>query len=124
MVDFSKFERVLGARAASQIPKPGDRVEDSFQWQEDVIAGIRKWAKTSKLNSIEAFRSFDLDFDDDKKLKASRTNSHSSHECHGTNRVFAIFCLVLLLLLLLLLLFFCHFFLFSFFRSLFFRVLL
>lgn len=32
MVDFTKFERVLGARAASQIPKPGDRVEDSFQW--------------------------------------------------------------------------------------------
>ena len=32
MVDFDKFERVLGARAASQIPKPGDRVEDNFDW--------------------------------------------------------------------------------------------
>lgn len=32
MVDFDKFEKVLGARAATQIPKPGDRVEDNFDW--------------------------------------------------------------------------------------------
>ena len=38
-------------------------MEDSFEWQEQIIAGIKKWAKTSKLNSTEAFRSFDLDFD-------------------------------------------------------------
>ena len=38
-------------------------MEDSFVWQEHVISLIRQWAKSSKLNSLEAFRCFDKDFD-------------------------------------------------------------
>lgn len=43
-----------------QIPK--NDVQDSFNWQEDVINQIKRWVKNSKLNAIEAFRSFDQDF--------------------------------------------------------------
>ena len=45
------------------MPKPGDSVEDSFDWQERIIFEIKRWVKQSKLISMEAFRSFDKDFD-------------------------------------------------------------
>ena len=32
MVDFEKFNRILRVEAPSQIPGPGDIVEDSFVW--------------------------------------------------------------------------------------------
>ena len=62
MIDFHRFEKVLRAEAPSQIPKPGKVVHDSFAWQEDIIARIKAWARKSKLNSLDAFRSFDQDF--------------------------------------------------------------
>ena len=32
MVDYPRFERILSIQANSQVPKPGDSVEDSFDW--------------------------------------------------------------------------------------------
>lgn len=62
MIDIARFEKVLRAEAPSQIPKPGKMVSDSFAWQEDIIARIKAWVKKSRLNSLDAFRSFDQDF--------------------------------------------------------------
>lgn len=63
MVDFEKFNRILRVEAPSQIPGPGDIVEDSFAWQENIANLIRGYVKGSKLTPLEAFRSFDQDFD-------------------------------------------------------------
>lgn len=63
MVDYPRFERILSIQANSQVPKPGDSVEDSFDWQERIIFEIKRWVKQAKLISMEAFRSFDKDFD-------------------------------------------------------------
>jgi len=41
MVDFEKFNRILRVEAPSQIPGPGDIVEDSFAWQENIANLIR-----------------------------------------------------------------------------------
>ena len=59
MVDFEKFNRILRVEAPSQIPGPGDIVEDSFVWQENICTAIRDFVKRSKLTPLEAFRSFD-----------------------------------------------------------------
>jgi len=32
MVDYPRFEKVLGAETAGQIPHPGDTVVDNFSW--------------------------------------------------------------------------------------------
>jgi len=37
-------------------------VNDNFDWQEKIIEKIRNWVKVAKVNSVEAFRSFDKDF--------------------------------------------------------------
>jgi hypothetical protein len=63
MVDFEKFNRILRVEAPSQIPGPGDIVEDSFAWQENIANLIRGYVRGSKLTPLEAFRSFDQDFD-------------------------------------------------------------
>lgn len=63
MVDYPRFEKILSIQANSQVPKPGDSVEDSFDWQERIIFEIKRWVKQAKLIPMEAFRSFDKDFD-------------------------------------------------------------
>jgi len=63
MVDFEKFNKILRVEAPSQIPRAEDLVEDSFHWQENVCSLITGWVKKNKLTPIEAFRSFDQDFD-------------------------------------------------------------
>ena len=63
MIDFDMFITVLKSEAASQIPKSVLKMEDSFIWQEEVVNKIKAWVKRSKVTAIEAFRSFDQDFD-------------------------------------------------------------
>jgi len=63
MVDFPRFSSVLKTESKLQIKRPGKSIEDNFDWQEDIISKIREWAFNSKINSLEAFRSFDKDFD-------------------------------------------------------------
>ena len=63
MVDFEKFNKILRVEAPSQIPKPEDLVEDSFNGQENICKFIKDWVKKNKLTPIEACRSFDQDFD-------------------------------------------------------------
>lgn len=63
MVDFEKFNKILRVEAPSQIPRTEDLVEDSFIWQENICNLITNWVKKNKLTPIEAFRSFDQDFD-------------------------------------------------------------
>ena len=63
MIDFDMFVKVLKSEAANQIPKSVLKMEDSFIWQEEVVNKIKAWVKRSKVTAIEAFRSFDMDFD-------------------------------------------------------------
>jgi hypothetical protein len=62
MVDFPRFSRVLRIEVTQQIPRPKKTVQDNFDWQEGIIEKIRSWVKVAKVNSVEAFRSFDKDF--------------------------------------------------------------
>ena len=43
MVDFSKFNNVLNVETKMQIPRPGKNVDDSFDWQENIIKQIKAW---------------------------------------------------------------------------------
>ena len=63
MVDYEKFHKILDVKAPSQIPRRQGRVEDGFEWQQDVIESIKKFVKSSKLSAIDAFRYFDHDCD-------------------------------------------------------------
>lgn len=92
MVDFEQFYRFLKVekpiidlinhieRPNYQATDPGELVEDSFQWQYDIIAKIKEWFRKEKhhqrdlnLTYQDAFKSFDIDFDgkvskDDMKI--------------------------------------------------------
>lgn len=82
MVDFDKFYRCLfvedprydlihhGEVVNYQAYDPGDAVEDSFDWQNQVVAQIKAWFRSEKiwqrdleLDPLDAFKSFDIDFD-------------------------------------------------------------
>jgi Ca2+-binding EF-hand superfamily protein len=62
MVDEQKLVILLSAKVKTQIPRIS-KIEDSFEWQENVIDQIKNWVKSSKMNAEEAFKSFDQDFD-------------------------------------------------------------
>lgn len=62
LVDFEKFSEIISIETQSQIPKPGRKLHDGFQWQEMVIGNIKDWVRNQKLTPVEAFRSFDKDF--------------------------------------------------------------
>jgi len=51
MVDYEKFHQILDVKAPSQIPRKQNRVEDGFEWQDDVIKGIKTFVKNSKLSA-------------------------------------------------------------------------
>jgi Ca2+-binding EF-hand superfamily protein len=62
MIDEPKLTGLLTVMVKSQIPTP-PKVEDSFEWQEAIIKKIKDFVSSSKMNSDEAFKSFDHDFD-------------------------------------------------------------
>jgi Ca2+-binding EF-hand superfamily protein len=62
MIDEPKLTGLLTVMVKSQIPTP-PKVEDSFAWQEEIIQKIKDFVTASKMNSDEAFKSFDHDFD-------------------------------------------------------------
>ena len=82
MVDLEKFYRSLfvedpqydlihhGEVVNHQANDPGEPIEDSFEWQNQVVAQIKVWFKREKLRQRDlqldpqdAFKSFDIDFD-------------------------------------------------------------
>jgi hypothetical protein len=63
LVEFENFKQVLEAKYPNQLPHKMPQAEDGFNWQQDVIKGIRGFVKKEKLSAHDAFRYFDQDFD-------------------------------------------------------------
>jgi len=58
LISYEQFLEVL--RQENLEPK---KVEDSFDWEQDVIERIKLWIKDQRLTVPEAFKCFDKDFD-------------------------------------------------------------
>ena len=61
LVDYEKFSCILNIETTSQIPKNEQGFKDDFNWQEQTIERIKKWARQNNLNATESFKSFDKD---------------------------------------------------------------
>lgn len=61
LVDYSKFQQIIGIETSINIPNSDKQLSDGFEWQDSVIKRIREWCMANKLGPVEAFRSFDLE---------------------------------------------------------------
>ena len=93
MVNLEQFKSIIEAKVPAQMPKIV--VEDGFQWQQDVMKAMKRFAKTQQLSALDAFRYFDQDFDgliskSDMKISLTKYLEIPAHKIddHRLDRLF------------------------------------
>ena len=60
MVDYESFLEIMNLKSVS---KPKVQVQDTFNWEEDIISLMKKYIQENGITVEEAFKAFDWDFD-------------------------------------------------------------